>query len=206
MSKMVLKAEMRTASSRGELNRLRRTGRVPGVVYGKNAAGPVPISVDEKDLQSLLRTNPHGIVKLDIPGSGQVNALITELQRETMSRNIVHIDFHQINMNEKIKAPVRLEVSGKSAGEREGGMLQLILHELEVECMPTDLPDSIILPVENMQVGDSLTVGDLKLPPGVETAQDPDTVIAAVLAPQKEISEEQTEAAEEAAEEHTRQA
>lgn len=205
MNSTTLKAEPRQTSSRGDLNRLRREGRVPAVVYGKGVDQPTPVSVDALELGALLRSHPHAVLELEVPGLGKKNVLLSEVQRDSMSRQVLHVDFHKINMNESIKAPVRLEVSGRSAGEKEGGMLQLVLHELEVECLPRNLPESILLEVENLQVGDNLSVGDLKLPSGVTATADPDTVVAAVLAPQKAISEEEAEAADDAAEENAKQ-
>lgn len=190
-----LTAVKRETSSRGALQRLRKEGRVPGVIYGKDTE-PTAIAVEEKDLQAVLRTNRHAVLELEVSGIGSKNVLISEVQTGALSREVLHVDFHQINMNEKIKAPVRLEVSGKSAGEKEGGMMQLLLHELEVESLPKDLPDHIVLEVGNLEMGDSLTVADLKLPPGVKALHDPDTVVATVLAPQKESEDDQPNAAE----------
>ncbi|WP_241158327.1 50S ribosomal protein L25 [Cohnella candidum] len=206
MNPMTLKAETRATTSRGELRKLRKNGRIPGVVYGKDRSAPTPVAVDAKELEALLRSHPHAVLELDISGDGKENVLLSEVQRDSMSREVLHIDFHKINMNESIKAPVRLEVSGKSAGEKEGGMLQLVLHEIEVECLPKNLPDSIPLEVENLQVGDSLTVADIQFPEGVKPLMDADSVVASVLAPQKEISAEEADAIDDAAEENASQA
>jgi large subunit ribosomal protein L25 len=157
--------------------------------------------VDKKELLHLLQSHPHRILQLDIAGESSYSVLATELQQDPLNRDIVHADFHQISMDEKITAPVRLEVSGKSAGEKEGGLLQFVLHELEVECLPKDLPDVIVVPIEHLEIGDVLTVGDLQLPPGVTTEHDPDTVVVTILAPQKETVEEPAKPAEKTAEE-----
>jgi len=206
MNQTSLKAMMRDRSSRGDLRRMRLSGRVPGVVYGKDEQEPIPVSVDAKDLHALLRSHPHAVLELDIWGLGKKNVLLTEVQRDSLNGEVLHLDFHKINMNEAVRAPVRLELSGKSAGEKEGGMLQLVLHELEVECLPKNLPDSIVLDVADLQVGDSLTVADVKLPGGVKPLSDPDTVVASVLAPQKGLSAEEADAQDDAAEEHENQA
>lgn len=206
MNPTTLHAEKRSVSSRGELRKLRQNGYVPGVIYGKDVQEPMPITVEFHQVQSMLRSNPHAVLEIDVTGVGKVNVLMNEVQRDAMSRDVMHVDFFKINMNERIKAPVRLEVSGKSAGEQEGGMLQLVLHELEVECLPKDLPEAITLDVQQMQVGDHLTVADMKLPNGVEAVTDPETVVVAVLAPQKERTEEEREAMDDATEEHKSQA
>jgi large subunit ribosomal protein L25 len=200
-----LQAEKRETTSRGDLRSMRREGKVPCVVYGKGDES-TPITVKAKDVEALLRSNPHAVLQLEVPGIGMTNVMLTEVQRDALSREVLHIDFRKINMNESIKAPVRIEVTGKAAGEQEGGMMQLILHELEVECLPKNLPEVIVIDVDSLQVGDNMTVGDIRLPEGVRAAMDPDTVILAVLAPQKERTEDEVEAMDDASEEAANQA
>jgi large subunit ribosomal protein L25 len=206
MNNTSLKAEKRETTSVGKIRKMRREGKVPGVIYGKGVEEPTPVTVDAKELQALLRANPHAVLELEVPGLGKKNVMMSDVQRDALSREVLHIDFHNINMNENIKAPVRLEISGRSAGEKDGGMLQMVFHELEVECLPNNLPESILLEVENMQVGDNLTVADLKIPEGVKATLDPETVVATLRAPQKEITEDAAEAADDAAEENANQA
>ena len=195
-SPMALKAERRTDIGKGERNRLRKNGRLPAIVYGKNVSGgSIPIHVDKKELLQLVQAHPHAIVELDIAGEGKYSVLTAELQQHPLTRDIIHADFHQIRPDKKIRTPVRLEPSGKSAGEKEGGVLQFVLHELEVECLPKDLPDVIKVPMERLEIGDVLTVGELPLPPGVVALEDPDTVIVTVLAPQKDDAAEPAEPA-----------
>ncbi|WP_276357722.1 50S ribosomal protein L25 [Cohnella caldifontis] len=203
---LTLKAEKRETGSGSALRRLRRGGLVPGVVYGKGLPEPTPVSIPLKDLQAVLRANPHAVIELEIPGLGREHVLISEMQTEPLSRDVMHVDFHQINMNEKIRAPIRLELSGKSVGEKEGGLLQLVHHELEVECLAKDLPDFVSLDVSNLQMGDSLTVADLTLPAGVRPILDEDEVLVTVLAPQKDLTEAEAEAADDKAEERENQA
>ncbi|MCD9026268.1 50S ribosomal protein L25 [Cohnella silvisoli] len=196
-----LRVQARKATSKGDLRRIRSEGKVPGVVYGKGLAAPSNISVDAKDLDAMLRSNPHAVVEIDVPGAGKHPVMMAELQRDSLSRQVMHIDFHRINMNEKITTAARLDVTGVSPGEKEGGMLQLVQHEIEIECYPKDIPDSIAVDVSSLGMGDHLSISDLKLPAGVEAKQDPTTVILAVLAPQKERTEEEVEALNDEAEE-----
>jgi large subunit ribosomal protein L25 len=191
MNNTIIKAERRELSSRGEVKKMRREGKVPGVIYGIGMDKPTSITVDVKEIQALLKSNPHAVLEIEVPGIGKNNVLLTEVQRDSLSRELLHIDFHKINMNESIKTLVRLEFSGQPAGEKEGGMLQIVLHELEVECLPKDLPESITVEVEGLQVGENLTIADLKLPDSVKTAVDPEAVVVAVLAPQKEAAEDE---------------
>jgi large subunit ribosomal protein L25 len=201
-----LQAEKRETTTRGELRKVRMAGKVPGVIYGKDIESPTPISVEAKQLQALLRASPHAVLEMEIEGLGTQPVMLTDVQRDTISREVLHIDFHKINMNESVKAPVRIEVTGTSSGEKEGGMMQLILHEVEVECLPKNLPDTIAVDVANMQVGDNLTVGDLRLPEGVRTIMDPNTVVLAVLAPQKDVTADEADGMDDASEEAANQA
>lgn len=194
MSTMTIKAATRQLAGAGALRNLRRAGRIPGIVYGKSELSPIPVSVESKELQSVLRSHSHAVVNLEISGYGKRNVLLSEVQRDPLSGEVRHVDFHRISMKEAIRTLVPLEVSGPAAGEKEGGMLQTVVYELEIECMPAQLPDSIVVDVTGMQIGDTLVVADVKLPDGVKTTADEDTVIAAVLAPQKETSEAEAEA------------
>ncbi|GIO15833.1 50S ribosomal protein L25 [Cohnella xylanilytica] len=197
-----LQAQPRAKTTKGELRRLRNEGKVPGVVYGKELGAAAAIALDAKELTALLRGNPHGILDLAVPNRGSQSVLLTDVQRDTLSGQVLHVDFHQINLNETIKAEVRLDVQGESPGEKEGGMLQLVLHELEVECVAKNLPASIPVDISALGFGEHLTVGDLKLPEGVVATAEPDTVVVSILAPQKDRTEDELEAMDDAAEEN----
>jgi len=196
-----LQVQARDSSSKGELRRIRESGNVPGVVYGKGMNAPSKISIDAKGLSAMLRSHPYAVIEMDVPGAGKQPVMMAELQRDSLSGQLLHVDFRRIDMNEKIKTSARLEINGTSSGEKEGGMLQAVLHEVEIECYPKDIPDSISLDVSGLELGEHLTIGDLKLPSGVEATQDAETVIVAVLAPQKERTEDELEALDDEAEE-----
>ncbi|QJD85828.1 50S ribosomal protein L25 [Cohnella herbarum] len=196
-----LSVQAREASTKGDLRKVRSSGKVPGIVYGKGLEQPSMISIEAKDLATMLRSYPNAVIEMDIPGAGKHPVMMAEMQRDSMSRQVLHIDFKRINMNEKITTGARLEVTGVSPGEKEGGMLQTVLHEIEIECYPRDIPESITVDVSGLGVGEHLTISDLILPNGVEATQDPETVILAVLAPQKERTEEELDALNDEAEE-----
>lgn len=196
-----LTVQAREAVSKGELNRIRSEGKIPGVVYGRGMESPAKISIESKDLSAMLRSHPHAVIDMDIPGMGKQPVMMAELQRNPISRQVTHIDFHRINMNEKISTSARLEITGTSLGEKEGGMLQLVAHEIEIECYPKDIPDSIPVDVSQLELGGHLTISDIKLPTGVEATQDSEMVVVSVLAPQKERTEEELDALGDEAEE-----
>ncbi|MBW7454547.1 50S ribosomal protein L25/general stress protein Ctc [Paenibacillus sepulcri] len=191
---ITFKAEERASGSQGQLRKLRHTGKIPGVVYGKKLENPISISVDEKELLAILRYHPNALLEVDVPGAGKQPVMMAEVQRDALSRSVMHIDFHQVNMNEEIKAQVRIDLAGEAQGVKEGGILQVLLHEIEVHCLPNAIPDAIELDVSALLVGENLLVSDLKLPKDVSTRVDSDQVVVAILAPQK--AEDDSEAAE----------
>ncbi|RKN65743.1 50S ribosomal protein L25 [Paenibacillus ginsengarvi] len=198
--KTTLKAESRDGNvTKSELNQMRERGKVPGVVYGKKVAS-TPIAIDEKELHALLKHNQHSIVQMDIPGRGAFPVMINGVQRDSLKRSVLHIDFHQINMDEPIRATVGLEFTGESPAQREGGVLTALLHEVEVRCLPSRLPGAIEVDISGLELGGSFLAKDLQLPPEVELKTDENSVLATILVPQKatEESEDEGEKAAEA--------
>ena len=192
---IVIQAEQRSRTTKGDLRKLRTEGQIPAVVYGKQLNEAQAINVSEKQIANLLRTHPNAVISLDIPGLGKQSVMITDVQKDALNGSMQHIDFHQINMNERVRTHVRIDVTGESIGVREGGIQQVILHELDIQCLPADIPEFISADITNLIVGESLHVSDLYLPEGVEAKSDADAVVVTVLAPQKEIEEEDEEAA-----------
>lgn len=196
-----LKVKKREAQSKGKLNQLRQGGMVPGVVYGQNIKQSSPIAVDERELQALLKSNPNAVLEIEVPSSGKQPVMITDIQRDSLSRKLLHFDLHQIDMNSEVTTSVRIEIIGEAAGVKEGGVMQVVLHELEVTCLPNSIPESVSLDVSELQIGESLAASELKLPKGVTTSVDSEMVIVSILAPQKEeLDEDAEEVAEESAE------
>lgn len=197
-----LQVQHRDVSTRSELRRIRSEGKVPGVIYGKGLDEPANISIDTKELMDMLRSHPHAVVEVEVPGAGKHPVMMTDVQRDSISQQVIHIDFHRINMNEKVTTHARLDITGTSPGEKEGGMLQLVLHDLEIECYPKDIPDSIAIDVSGLEMGEHLMISDLVLPPGVEVTHDASMVIVAVLAPQKALTEDELDAIDDKDEEN----
>jgi len=192
---ITIQVEQRNRTSKGDLRKLRTEGQIPAVVYGKQLKEAQVISVSEKQIANLLRTHPNAVISLDIPGVGKQSVMITDVQRDALNGHMQHIDFHQINMNERVRTHVRIDVTGESFGVREGGIQQVILHELEIQCLPADIPELISADITNLVIGDSLYVSDLYLPEGIEAKTDADAVVVTILAPQKEEEAEEDEAA-----------
>ncbi|WP_409343875.1 50S ribosomal protein L25 [Paenibacillus sp. MBLB4367] len=186
---MTLKAEARSLSTKSEIKKLRESGKIPGSVYGKKI-GSSSIAVDAKELLTLLRSNPHAIVSLDIPNEGVQPVMIQDVQRDKLSRSLLHIDFHQINMNEPVRTMVAVELTGEPQGVKTGGILQVQMHEVEIRGLPDLIPGAITFDVSGLEMGDLLHAGDLPMPEGIELKSAPDDVVATILVPQKEESDQ----------------
>ncbi|MFD2115474.1 50S ribosomal protein L25 [Paenibacillus yanchengensis] len=181
-----MQVQNRTCTTKGQLRKLRAEGQVPAVVYGKQMSNPVVISVLEKELDMMMRTQPNAVIEFRNPAFDKQTVMVSEIQRDPISGKLLHADFQQINMSEEIRANIRIELSGDSVGAKAGGIQQLILHELEVQCLPGQIPDAIVADVTNLAIGESLMVSDLFLPESVEVKTDHDAVVVTILAPQKE--------------------
>jgi large subunit ribosomal protein L25 len=179
-----LKAKLREGKGKGVTRKLRAAGEVPAVAYGHGVEGR-SLSVDRHELELLLSSiNPENtIIDLRIEGSGSVQALIREVQHHPSRPIIFHVDFFQIKAGEKIHVEVPIHLHGSPIGVREGGgMLQEVLRELTVECLPKDIPAGIDIDIDQLKVGEVVHVSDVQ----VENAtilNSPDLVICTVAIP-----------------------
>jgi large subunit ribosomal protein L25 len=187
MAKQVkLKAETRTAVGRSAARKLKAQGAIPAIVYGgKNK--PQPLQVSARDMNAILShaSGENILVELEIAGEKSNRmALVQEIQHSPVGREVLHVDFHAVSMDEKIHAEVPLEASGVANGVKNfGGLLEQALKVLAVECLPRDLPDRITVDVSNLNIGDSIHVRDIQLPTGVTPKVQPDLTAFSVLAP-----------------------
>ena len=171
-----------TAQPRAELGsrankRLRDRGLVPGVVYGHKEA-VVPVTLPKKELVGHLN---HGAHVFDLAFDGRSEkVLVKEVQYDHLGIEVIHVDFARVSLDEKVEVTVPLEFKGTPKGEADGGVLQQMISDLEVECLVTDIPSSIRVNVADLGVDDVLHVSDLQLPPGVRPLQDADLVVATV--------------------------
>ncbi len=184
------------------MRKIKTAGLVPGVVYGaKQQVQHVQLSAREVRDVLAHATGEHFLVELEISGEGDKTnrlALIQEVQHHPLRGDVLHIDFHAVSEDEKIHASVPIETVGEAAGvKNSGGLLEVPMHSLEVECFPRDLPDVIRVDVSALNVGDALHVRDLTLPSGVAARGDQDLTVIRLTAPT--TAEAATPAAEAAA-------
>ncbi len=202
MERIKLVAFPREMGSKGKTKELRSKGMLPGVVYGRGDA-PTPVTLESKALKKALSTAGGMNVLLDMEIKGDDGAsvetvMVKELQRHPLQYDfLVHADLLRISLDEKLEVKVPLFFVGEPVGVKEGGLFQVQYREVRVQCLPAEIPDSFEVPVEALNIGDSLSVADLVLPPGVEMLEELDETLASVLIPQEEEVDEAAEAPEE---------
>jgi large subunit ribosomal protein L25 len=183
-------AEPRTQLGSRANKRLRDSGKLPGVIYGHKLA-VLPITLPKKEVVNHLDKGRH-LFAVSLNGNAE-NVLVKDVQYDHLGMEVIHVDFARVDLNERVEVTVPLELKGTPKGEADGGVLQQIVSELEVECVVTDIPDAIRYNVSEMALDSILHIKDIPLPPGVKALQDEDLIVATV----KEIIEEaSTEAAE----------
>lgn len=196
-------AKKREIKSKGYLNEKRQEW-IPGVVYGKET-GNMPVFLGRRELSKTFTScGSRGLFALELEGEPKpFMVLVRELQRNPLTGQINHVDFLTVNMNETIKSMVGIYITGEEEILKKDGILQLGAKEIEVSCLPIDIPENIECSVADLEIGEKVTVADLKLPDDVEVLTDPDTLLATVLAPSMAVDdetegEEETESADEA--------
>ncbi|RJQ52988.1 MAG: 50S ribosomal protein L25/general stress protein Ctc [Actinobacteria bacterium] len=183
MEILELRAQPRTENGKGAAGRLRMQGRVPGVLYGEKLETQ-PISVNDRELHAVLaREGANAIVKLMIDGGKAHTAIIKEVQRNAMRDGLLHVDFMKIALDEKITTHVGIAVVGEAVGVREGGSVQQILREVEVEALPTNIPDHIEVDVTELPIGGSLRVQNLVAPDDVTILTNPEEMLVSIIPP-----------------------
>jgi large subunit ribosomal protein L25 len=176
--------------------RLRKQGFVPGVLYGSGE--PVAISIEERELRRALTgaSGLHSILDVQIDGKGSTHAsILKDYQVDKVRGYLVHVDLQEVRLDQTIIASVSVHLTGgeDAPGVREGGVLSQPLREIQVEALPLEIPEHIDLDVSHMATGDTLRISDITVPDGVTLLDDPETVIATVTAPTREIVEEVAE-------------
>jgi large subunit ribosomal protein L25 len=171
---LVLKAEKRDQTGTKSAARVRKAGRVPGIVYGHKKE-PIAISLDAHNLVQSLH---HGHRLFDIQiGRKKDKVLLKDLQYDYLGKDIIHIDLIRVDVSESVKVTVPIELKGTAQGTHEGGIIEEHLDHLEIECKVTDIPESIIVLVKEVGVGDALHAGDVELPEGIKLITSSSQVI-----------------------------
>jgi large subunit ribosomal protein L25 len=198
MEEIVLKANLRTVKGK-QVRAIRREGKLPAIIYGHHIE-PISIVLDLRDAsRSLMGLAPSTLVTVDVDGT-QHRTLVRERQRNKLSGILLHVDFLEVSMTEKLRSNVYLELTGVAPAVKDfDGVLVSGLDEIEVECLPQDLPERIVVNISGLtKIGDGIYVSDLPVLQGVKILEDPETMVALITA-QAAVEEEAVPEAEEEA-------
>jgi len=194
MSKVVLQAKDRQKFGSTESRKIRRAGRIPAVIYGRSGKA-VSIDLDSSEfVKGTKGISESTIVKVEVDGKSY-EAFVKKTQRNMVDGKILHIDFYEVESGIALRAKVSLVFNGNPVGVREGGMLETPLHEIEIECLPKDLPERIDIDISNLKANHSLYVKDIPLADGVRLLSNPDKVVALVKFAKAEAAAAAPEAA-----------
>lgn len=187
MASVPFSASKRANTGKGVARKLRAAGQVPAVIYG-HAREPQPLQLDHHALQLLLEKHPYQstVIALDVDGTTS-NTLIREIQRHPFKKQIVHVDFQELVAGESVTVPVPLQFTGTPEGVRHGGgLLDQVLHELEIACDPANIPHHIVVDVTPLTIGHSIHAGEIVLPAGCTLVTDADATVCVCAAPKVE--------------------
>ncbi len=201
MEKRKLKVKLRDRTGKEYVKKLRKDGVLPAVLYGPHLKKSLPLEVDMKELRSFLsQSDKAKIITLEITDQKtdkQHNVIIKDSQWDLIKGDLQHLDFYAVTRGETVTTTVPISFVGKSQGEKIGGIVEHLVRELEIECLPKDLPSIIEVDITPLGLGDSLSVGDVKVSSGIKVLTHPQEVVVSVVLPAKEeVKVEEKEAVE----------
>lgn len=193
------KAQLRHSTGKGTARALRRDGNIPAVLYGSDIES-IPLTLSINDVEQLLKKVNYAQALLNLKVDGEESfektVMIKEIQTEPLSQKFLHIDLYEINMDRKLTVTVPVVISGTSIGVEAGGILQIIRRELEVNCLPTAIPEQITIDVTDLDIGDSVHVAEIELEGDLEIPYDANFTILTIVTPkvvEEEVEEEEEE-------------
>jgi large subunit ribosomal protein L25 len=200
MERVNLETQLREEKGKQLVKRLRKGGLVPAVVY-KGGTESLSLKLSGKDFLKVIGTKAGANVIINLQISGQdkkgssknandKTVMIKEIQRDPVHGNVLHIDFNEISLTETLEVKVKVEPKGEAIGVKEGGTLERVMWEIEVECLPTQIPEKIEVDITNLKINDDVFVKDIVVPEGVKVLQDPELIVMSVKPPFVEKVEE----------------
>jgi large subunit ribosomal protein L25 len=193
-----IEAELREEFGKNASRRLRHAGRIPAVVYGGGGQA-IPVTVDPKKVSQILysQSGHNTVLTLEIKGRAPARVLLSDWQVEPIHGGLLHVDMFRISADTRLKLNVPVQLTGEAYGVKtEGGVLEFILREVEIECLPDDIPDHITVNISDYKIGSALRVGDLPLGERVKLLTEPSRMVAHVIAPRAEEEEKPAEGVE----------
>ncbi len=188
MERVSLEAEIREKTGKGPSGRLRKTGYIPAILYGGKEK-PQPLIVNTRDLERALSTEAgeNVIISLKVGERDFRTVIVKDLQTDPVRGDLLHVDLYQISLKEKLKASVPIVVWGEAQGVKEGGILEHRLREVEVECLPTEIPESIPIDIGDLRIGDSLHVKDLRVFGDIKILANGEEPVVSIVPPMAEV-------------------
>lgn len=196
----VIAAQLRTPGGKNVNRRIRKAGKIPAVIYGPGKP-PIVVSVDPNDVKTILysESGRNTIFTISVDGSEQSNAMVKDYQRDPVQGHLLHTDFLEIAMDRLLSLTVNVEIVGEAEGVKlDGGIMDIVTHSIEVECLPSDIPESIKVDVSHLKINDYIRVKNIQAEAKVRILSDPEIVVVTIVPPLKE--EVPAEAVVEAAE------
>jgi len=202
MEKISLKVKIRDKTGKEYAQKLRRKGALPAILYGPHLKKSLPLELGEEDLHGFLSHLLKGekVITLDIINeekNKEREVIIKDVQRDWLKGNLQHIDFYEITRGEEVSTIVPLSFIGKAKGEKMGGVVEHLLREVKIECLPKNIPSAIEVDISSLDIGDFLDIKDLVIPSGVKVINHPEERVVTVLAPTRVEEEEVLEEKEE---------
>lgn len=188
MDQKVLNIELRSKTGKGISRQLRQSGQIPAVVYGKGMEA-VPVAVNPKELTSAIAGEGGHNNLITLKGGGSLDGnvvIVAELLRNPLRGDLMHADLHKINMADKIRVEVPINLVGTAVGVKNGGLLDVSMHAVHLECLPNQIPAHLDVDVSDLAIGHSIHIGDLKLPAGIKVLGDSRASVVSVLGKAKE--------------------
>ena len=188
MEQSELRVELRAKTGKNISRQLRRTGVIPGIVYGKGI-DPVPVTVNPKELAAAIAGEGGHNALLTLVCDGSINGatvIVADTLVDCLKGNLRHVDLHKISLTDKVRVEVSLNLVGTAAGVKEGGLLDFAMHNVEIECLPHQIPEHIDVDVTELTIGHSIHVGDLQVPAGIRVLADPKAGVVSTLGKVKE--------------------
>ena len=194
MELIELSVAKRESTGKGPARRLRAEKAIPGIVYGAKKE-PVKVTIDVTAFDKVIRDNgTTGLFfDLDIEGETGRSVMLKEIQMDPFGLRYLHIDFHEIDMDETVSIVVPVETEGNSAGVKEGGMLQIIRRDIEVICKPKDTPESVKLDISGLEIGDAIHVADIDLGSDIEIPFDTNFTVITIVPPETDSDDDEGE-------------
>jgi large subunit ribosomal protein L25 len=198
----VLEAEARDSFGKNEANRTRRSGRVPAILYGGDGGKATPIAVSPKALMKILHSEAgqNTLISLKLAGGGDTRVLVKDFQLDPVTHDVLHADFYRVAMDKLLHVTIPVVVQGVPQGvKQQGGIVEHIRREIEIECLPGDIPDHVDVDVSELMVNQGIRVRDIAINPKWKAVSDPDLMLVHVILPKAEEAAAPAEAAAAAA-------